>query len=411
MQFSQKKRGKYLIVNASGRLDASWADHFLSVFKEHIRRGHHHIMLDAPELTYLSSAGIRALVQLARSVAEVNGSFQILKANSFVEQTLTTTGFGNWLTNELPSDMPPASDGPSTASKDGYETHPLEDPSPMLLSIPAAWKPWERFSPDRMVNLRFGLSDFALGIGAPKQANDETGTLLGEFLAVGGHVVYQPPHEGERPDFLLAEKEYVPEMHCIQALHCSGGMSHLIRFAPTAGKSCFQMGEVAERALLETQSSLAALVVLAEIDGLVGSTMIKTPGLLNEDRSIPFPELKEWLSFCGERVYSRQKALVFGLAAKGHHGKTPLLLKASNLHPGLFLHLHAAVIPYQPLESGVISLRNTVQKFLNGPSPLALLHLVEDSRPAAGLGESAFVQGVCWCAAIKNVEEDALWES
>jgi hypothetical protein len=34
-----------------------------------------------------------------------------------------------------------------------------------------------------------------------------------------------------------------------------------------------------------------------------------------------------------------------------------------------------------------------------------LLHLIEDNRPAIGLGQSSFIRGACWCAAIKYGEE------
>ncbi len=410
MQFSHQNRGKYLLVAASGRLDASWADHFSVTFREYVRQGNHHILLDATDMNYLSSAGIRALVQVTKSVMAVNGSFQIVQPNSFVQQTLTMTGFGNLLLPDFPEDMPVTDAGQIDTENDGYECHLLDGAAALVLSLPAKWKPWKRFSKDSIAKLRLSHQEFALGIGAPGQAGEDSGLHMGEFLAVGGNVVYQPPREGERPDFLLAEKDYLPEMYCIQALHVKGSMSQLIRFAPSSEKRFFGVGEVAERVLLEIKSTMVAFVMLAEIDGLVGSSLIRSPGLLHEERAISFPEIKEWLSFCGERVHSRQQALIFGLAAKRPNGERPLLLSASKIYQGLYLHAHAAVFPYQPLESGIINLKEATGKFFNGPSPLALYHLVEDIRPATGLGESAFVRGVCWCAAIKNDQEDSLWE-
>lgn len=395
---------------ASGRLDASWSDHFSATFREYIRQGRHHILLDATAMTFLSSAGIRSLVQVIKALKLVNGSFQILQANDFVQQTLTMTGFGSWLIPDFPDDMPDADAIEPCTKNDGYETYRLGGQSALMLSLPAKWLPWKGVGHDSIVKTRLSKQEFALGIGAPAQAGDESGLLLGEFLAVGGNVVYQPPREGEQPDFLLAEKDYIPEMHCIQALHCTGEMSHLIRFAPVAEKLYFGIGEIAERTLLETKSAMTAFVILAEIDGLVGSAMIKSPGFLQEEREIPFPEIKEWLSFCGERVHSRQQALIFGVAAKRQSDKKPLLLPASSIYKGLYLHAHAAVFPYQPLESGIINIKDTTSKFFNGPPPLSLFHLVEDKRPATGLGESAFIRGACWCAPIKNHQEDLLWE-
>ena len=411
MQFRHQERGRYLLVHASGRLDASWAEHFSDSFREYIRQGHHHILLESSGISYLSSAGIRALVQVTKSVMAVHGSFQIIQASSFVAQTLTMTGFESWLGPGFPEDMPAADTGEHLTEADAYEIHLLNDAAQMQLSVPATWRPWRAFSPDKVASIRFSHQDFALGIGAPDELGEDTTLRMGEFMAVGGHVIYQPPRDGEKPDFLLSEKDYVPRLQCVQALQCTGSMSHLIRFSPRGRKTYFGIGELAERTLAETKSSMTAFVILGEIDGLVGSSIIRSPGLLQEDRRIPFPEIKEWLSFCGERVYPRQLAMVFGMAFKSPDGKVPALLTASNIYKDLYLHAHAAVFPFQPLESGLIQLKATSEKLFNGPPPLALFHLLEDCRPAAGLGESALIRGACWCAAMNKQQEDRIWES
>ena len=40
----------------------------------------------------------------------------------------------------------------------------------------------------------------------------------------------------------------------------------------------------------------------------------------------------------------------------------------------------------------------------NGPPPRAVMHLLEDTRPGAGLGESALLRGACWFAPLSNPE-------
>ncbi len=410
MQFNKQQKGKYLLVSVSGRLDASWADHFLATFREYIRQGWHHILLNAKEIDYLSSAGIRALVQVSKTVKTVNGSFQIMEADSFVKKTLTMTGFGSWLISSYPEGLLAKEGSAIDGLDDGYESYTIDEQASMTLTFPAKWKPWKFVKNEDIAKLSFDRDVFSLGIGVPEQVGENTRFFFGEYLSVAGNVVYQPPGEGGIPDFLLAEKDYLPEMQCIQALFCKGSMSHLMRFAPTERKRYFGVGELAEKVLTETGSEIAAFVVMAEVDGLVGSALIRSPGALNEERTITFPKLKEWLSFCGERVLARQQALLFGVAAKSSQGRKPALLSSSNLYKNLYLHVHAAAFPYQPLEAGPINMNETVKKTLNGPSPLALLHLIEDSRPAIGLGESAFVRGACWFAPVKNSKEEQLWE-
>ncbi len=410
MQLSHQKRGRYLLVTTSGRLDAAWADHFSKSMQEHIRQGEHHLLLDAAGMEFLSSAGIRSIVQLIKSVKSVNGSFQLVKANDFVKQTLTMTGFGGWLSDDLPEDIQELKSDQGIEPGDGFETFKLDESVGLMISIPAKWKPWQSFREGDAVRIRFQKNSFALGIGSPVQATDADTSMMGEFLAVAGNTVHQPPREDEDPDFLLAEKEYLPEMHCMQALHCNGEMSHVLRFAPSGKKLYFGLGEIAEKVLTVTNSELAAFVILAEIDGLVGSYIIKSPGQIHQGQKMEFPGAREWLSFCGERMYARQQALVFGIAARTPDDLKPALMSASGKYEGLFLHSHATVFPYQPMEAGKINLKDATWKFFNGSPPLALYHLVEDLRPLTGLGESAFIRGACWCAPIINGKEDLPWE-
>jgi hypothetical protein len=46
-----------------------------------------------------------------------------------------------------------------------------------------------------------------------------------------------------------------------------------------------------------------------------------------------------------------------------------------------------------------------VRQVFAAAEPVALLHLLEDPRPALGLGQSAFVSGACWCASVTFPKE------
>ena len=340
-----------------------------------------------------------------KALIKVNGSLQIIQATEFVETTLRNTGLGLWLTDRVPDDMPPVADSGQVEGREiPVETYPLEENASMTLKQAPSWLPWNKPTSEDSFRLRFNKTDFALGVGSTALSFEEAKEHLGEFLAVAGHVVCQPPGENEKPDFLVAEKDYIPELLCIQALHCSGNMAHLLRFAGSEAKAYTGFGEIVEMAMQQCESVEIAFVILAEIDGLVGSNLIRSPGLLTEDREMSFPGIKEWISFCGERVYARQQALVLGVAAATAASPSRQLLVKLPSRPHIRMHAHAAVFPYQPLQNGNIDLSNTVQQFFNGPPPMALLHLVEDARPAVGLGESAFTTGACWCAPLKNLE-------
>ncbi len=398
MQLSHEKRGTYLFVKAAGRLDANWADYFTDTFLNHIRNGHHNLIIDAAELAYLSSAGIRSLLMVYKELKRVKGSLVIYRALEFVKQILATSGFDFWLTEELPEDFP---EDVSNNIERMEESFTLDKDASLELIYHDGWCPWQKVKPEAARDFSFHENLFGLGIGSAAENPSVAEKLFGEFLSVRGNVVFQAPVEESRPDYLIAEKQYVPAIKAIQALLLKGEMSELLRFAPSESESFFTMGTLLEMILDKSGAGAAGFLIIGEIEGLVGATLIRSPGLLKSDEPLDFPEIIKWLSFCGERVFSHQQGIISGVVKKGGNSR---LLQTLSSETNLAAHMHAAVFPYQPLQNGRIDLDETVQKFFSGPPPLAVMHLVNDERPAVGLGQSALIRGAVWYSPVNNAE-------
>lgn len=397
MQLSQEHHGIYLYITASGKLDASWADYFTDTLLNYVRNGQHHLVIDASELVFLSSAGIRALLRINKELASVKGSFRIYQATDFVRQTLSTSGFKLWLADSLPADFH------KTAICDENEhlqRYILNEDAALTLTIHEGWRPWQQLKDESVRRFSFPENVFALGIGSAAENLAMGKEQFGEFIAVSGNVVFQAPLEESRPDYLIAEKDFIPAMQCIQTLWGEGDMSELLRFAPNEDRPFYPVTRLLEMILESGACESAGFVILGEIEGLVGASLIKSPGLLKSDHPLAFPELKEWLSFSGERVFAHQQGLLAGVVKNGKSKMLPAL--PSN--PDLSAHVHAAVFPYQPLQNDKIHLESTVGKLFNGPPPLSVMHLADDTRPAVGLGESALIRGAVWYAPIQNPE-------
>ena len=403
MKIEHEVRGKYLLIRVKGRLDAAWAEYFTDELFEQIRQGQHDLVIDAAEMVFLSSAGIRALLRVFKELNAVQGSFLIVNATPFVEETLTTTRFQMWLGNKLPADMPAAGSA-EEAENVGIESFSPDKVSPLTFSQEADWQPWLRVDPDRVTTAQFRPDMIALGIGSSADSFTDARAQFAEFLAVAGNVVYQLPDEEGHPDYLIAEKQFVPRLQCIQLLRCTGELNGHSRFAPTEEMPFYPISTLLQHMLKQAGGKAIGFVILGEIEGLVGSFLIRSPGLLKESREIGFPEIRDWLSFCGERSHAHQQALIAGVAGRTEDFAGIETVPALPSSEQLAAHLHAAVFPYQPLQNGKIDLQTTIHKFFNGPPPLAVLHLAHDVRPVIGLGESALVRGACWFAPLQIPE-------
>jgi hypothetical protein len=91
--------------------------------------------------------------------------------------------------------------------------------------------------------------------------------------------------------------------------------------------------------------------------------------------------------------------LVVGVVARDESTLAPRLRQLS-AKPALLGHLHAAAFSYRPLPQRTVSAAELVRQLLEHQEIRAVLHLVHDSRPAVGAGESSLFRGLAWIAPI-----------
>jgi anti-anti-sigma factor len=80
------------LLTLSGRLDAMTADSFFQAVCAEIAKGRTKVLADATAVPYISSAGLRALLQSHRKALSAGGSFRIVRASAFVLQTIAMSG-------------------------------------------------------------------------------------------------------------------------------------------------------------------------------------------------------------------------------------------------------------------------------------------------------------------------------
>ena len=415
MKIEIEHSGKHVVLHVAGRLDVVWAETLSKRVQDELRSGYHGVWIDAAEVVYLSSAGIRVLIQLHREVAAIQGEFFIVHPSEFVDHTLRMSGLDSLIANDekfksihVLDEKGEAGKGPAIVI-DGMvvNVYSLTNAG-MRLSVPASWTPWKTVKDPDIHSIRLFVHTVGLGIGAAGQDAEDVRGRLGEFMAVSGCVTLQPADsEQHLPDFVTQAGDFVPEVNAIQAVLAEGAFSTLLRFQPEKEGGCLPLSDLAAAALKACASDSAVLVVLAEAEGLVGMALSRSPGSLNpESHPESFPEVRDWMNFCGERVHAGKSVLLVSFVSRGNaHPLLSPLLSAVPSQPGLFAHSHAAAFPFLPLPDGRIQLNEQVKALFEAHDPVDLLHLVEDDRPLTGLGQSSFIRGACWCASLQQGQE------
>lgn len=402
MQLSIQRNKQIIMIKSHGRLDASWSKYFEEQNLEYIREGHHHILWDFAELEYISSAGIRSLMIIYKSLLQLEGKVQIIKASEIVRSTLEMTGFSAWFDPNLPDDWSDCQTNQTLSDSKYLQVYPLKAESELHCECIQHWSPW--VYPKNLENVVYGKNKFGLGIGSSKEEISAHSPLFGEFVAIDSCVSFQRAEKNAKADYLISESNFIPELKVIQAINCSGEMSHLIRFSADQEKRFFTITELCEQLQQILQKDCFAFVLAGETEGLSGAQLIKSPSLNQEGKDLGYPEIKEYLSFSGEKVYQGQSVLLFGIVKKSNPSTPMEMLTPLCEGHNLSAHIHAIVFPYQPLQNNQIDLSASIRKFFTGPAPLSVMHLVNDERILTGIGQSTFVRGACWCAGIQNQE-------
>jgi anti-anti-sigma factor len=93
MDLATKHDGKSLIVSLIGRLDVVNAPRFEANMLEEVQRGETSFILDLAGLDYISSAGLRALLVLAKRVQAQQGQLYLCGLCGGVREVFDVSGF------------------------------------------------------------------------------------------------------------------------------------------------------------------------------------------------------------------------------------------------------------------------------------------------------------------------------
>lgn len=401
MQITQEKSDGTLRIHLAGRLDASWSGTVQKAFDEAIRNGEHAIDLDMEQVDYFSSAGLGVILTAYKKLHAIKGRLVICKASPFVRTGLTMAGLAT-LINAPAEDPAPAATGPESRTLDSEaarcEVFALGSGGMTLTAVGDSEWIDHGLAVEGEAIRAFGPDTAALGIGALGSDAADCRPRLGEFLSVAGAATFQPTDGSTRPDFLVSQGDYLPSGLLAHGLEGRGEFSHLVRFEKIPDAPAVRLSELARVCLGVAAGGAAVVVALAETSGLVGASLRQAPSVPGAGR-FQFPEIRDWLSFAGQRTHCDTTSLLVGVVAQDAH---PLAAHLRPLGQGLLGHFHAAAFPYHPLQKGRIDLDAAVRALFESSQPTSILHLVSDTRDFIGAGESDFLRGAIWVAAAQS---------
>lgn len=412
MQITTDDSRDPLELRLAGRLDNESADDFNIAVDELIRRGRHTVVVHLVEVSYLSSAGLGALIRAHKKLQAVRGFFGVGSTSSVASEVIRLTGLGKLLLCDVESLRRAPAIGRTTAMPNyriaastglQFEIYDLEPGSTFTCrAFGEAGRLDHGYVGNDCHSVRFPKSMLGLGIGAFGSDFAQASRHFGEFLAVDGNAAQQSTSGSDRPDYQMATGDYVPNAQMLYGLTCSGAPSLLIRFESDAEPRRTRFSELVDQCLRQTNAPQAAMVFVAESAGLVGARLRRSPASTDETTGarLAHPEIRRWLSFTPERAFQHTLALIVGVASRAPSASASIV-PASLLRPlrsegDVWGHFHAAVFSYRPFKKRRLDLGETVASLFEKEDLQAVIHLLNDGRAISGGGESELVAGACW---------------
>jgi hypothetical protein len=332
-----------------------------------------------------------------------------------VDQVLKLTGVLTLLMNEGPAAEAAARPAPMcvTVECDGmtlqvFKKSPRASSEPLKLIGDAARLPHRGYDAADDRAWRAVPGGVAIGLGALGPNFEACRDRFGEFVAAAGVSAYRPGEGSGQPDFEQAAGAFVPEVHVLygMAFSLTEGAT-MVRFESKGepGDPAAPLSKLAGAALAQVESDTVGVLMIGETAGLVGAALRRSPvGIPGGLDMFTHAHARDWLSLTSEPEHARSTALVAGVATRSPSPALAPFVRplSSTGPPELRGHFHAAVVPYRALPRGSFEPAPSVQLLFELGRVETVLHLLGDSRPIVGAGESTFTRGAFWVVSLAD---------
>ena len=98
MEITAERHGETLIAKTDGRVDGTNAREFQTTLEESLNDSESGVILDMEKLAYISSAGLRVILLMAKSLQGKNTKFAICSLSSSIQEVFHISGFDKIIT-------------------------------------------------------------------------------------------------------------------------------------------------------------------------------------------------------------------------------------------------------------------------------------------------------------------------
>ncbi len=98
MEITAERHGETLIAKTEGRVDGTNAREFQTALEESLNDSESGVILDMEKLSYISSAGLRVILLMAKTLQGKNTKFAVCSLSNSIQEVFQISGFDKIIT-------------------------------------------------------------------------------------------------------------------------------------------------------------------------------------------------------------------------------------------------------------------------------------------------------------------------
>ena len=423
MKIENKIQQEINIVNLNGRLDSFSSLEIGEKFDSFINSGSYKFIIDFSDLDYLSSAGIRILLQLKKRSTKLNGDVKFANVAPYPLNVLKISGFLNIFSVYENVDVAlrsyfqeNKSENNTSCTQELYETSigtfRFEKKPQRTSKLRVMGNNQDfLFAKCRKENIyseSLNSLKYTLGIGALGDKPDDFFDNIGELMIVGGTVVWVPTDGHNIPDFLIPqEKSDTIKVHTAFHIVLENTFNEIVRFEaknPNDGvsleniyKSLF---ELSKERIPEFKGILSS-VMRVDVGAIFGAGIKKAPIIKNSPANGEMithrDNIKDWLNFQVDYEHQNTTALIVGIGIDLKSYEKSLAIDSifqinQDQKKQQMLHNHAAIFEFFPEKYQSYELEQEIDNVINNGEFVGMQHLLDRSTIKKGIIGLNYIQ-------------------
>ena len=389
MDIVSKKWNVFDVLEIQGRIDGLTAADLKRAVDQEAVDGRRNLVLDFKHVTYMSSAGLRIILQSHKTLKQIGGELTLVSVPPSIMEVFNISGMAGFLR------ILPDLKNLLTASKtredavevievnlDGikFEWRKASTHKGKLFTFGSAEKLMRSaYAPADQVVFKPAEIAYGAGLGALGEDYHDFKSLFGESVVIGHHFFSYPAVPRPVVDYAYFAQQSQHSLNFLYGFGFNGEFTRILRF--DVSNNPLTVRELINAAGKVVENGLFGVVILGISGGIHGMHLKKSPILENQPKDgeiLDAENFAQWMNFSLESEEINKTIVACGIVVKTQGTAGFDFGTTLPEHGGM--HLHAAIFENGLWSNNIVEFEDELQRVLKEFEPQKVLHLLPDSK-------------------------------